>query len=281
MSATAPTARRPRAPRGSPTLNTQTTRHAAVQRSVLRRLRARRCRRQAPMFLAEFDTHEPGLMGLRQRRRSSTATRRAARSTTRDAARHARAGDPGHERGDLVRRSDHRVRILVQRNWPGRAAGPSVRVGLRVRLRSLDGARLDPWYRSWVDVEWRMALNGALYPTGSSIPAGPARVAGRRARRASRSPRRRCPRCQDRPVIKGDAARWTLGSSSTPARSARSKRPRPQGRRADVRDAARRSGSPRVTTASWSSARRGSPAKSSTPWLFQLGIVDEGQHLCA
>jgi hypothetical protein len=66
----------------------------------------------------------------------------------------------------------------------------------------------NPWYRAWADVEWRMALNGALYPNSASIPTGPSkRAAG--ATEAAQEPisTAKLPRVADRPVIRNrDAA---------------------------------------------------------------------------
>jgi hypothetical protein len=66
----------------------------------------------------------------------------------------------------------------------------------------------NPWYRSWVDIEWRMALNGALYPTGGSIPTDGAR----RALAPDSEPlaKAELPKVKDRPV-------WTA-SEKLPAR---------------------------------------------------------------
>ena len=133
----------------------------------------------------------------------------------------------------------------------------------------------DPWYRSWVDVEWRMALNGALYPTGASIPAGPARRTAVAEPASKPIAKKALPKVKDRPVIKGVPAREDARVVVEPATSPRSRAP-PQGRRSEVRapqgrvghrGRQARPGLPQGLEAGVASSTRGSSA---------LGIVTKG-----
>jgi hypothetical protein len=62
----------------------------------------------------------------------------------------------------------------------------------------------NPWYRSWIDENWRMALNGALYPNGASIPAGPSKKVAD-ATEPAKAPiaKSELPQVTDRPVVPG------------------------------------------------------------------------------
>jgi hypothetical protein len=129
----------------------------------------------------------------------------------------------------------------------------------------------NPWYRSWVDVEWRMALNGALYPTGGSIPPGS-------ARRAAAAPvdeplaKNALPKVQDRPVIKGvpnkvDARVISYDASKPALKKAL--------RKADVSKSVRREA---VFTEEDGNAvlifrKAWAPGADVEPWVFRLGLV--------
>ena len=131
----------------------------------------------------------------------------------------------------------------------------------------------DPWYRSWVDVEWRMALNGALYPTGASIPAGPAR---RTVAEPASKPiaKKALPKVKDRPVIKAPAredARVVVDAGSE-------SKVKGLLRKAEVPKSARREakwlteGDKRV----WVVRRAWKPGEELDAWVFRLGIVTKG-----
>jgi hypothetical protein len=131
----------------------------------------------------------------------------------------------------------------------------------------------DPWYRSWVDIEWRMALNGALYPTGSSIPAGPPR---RVAAKPASEPiaKKALPKVKDRPVIKMSAredARVVVDAGDEAQVKSLL-------RKADVPRSARREaewvteGDKRV----WVVRKAWLPGGELEPWVFRLGIVTKG-----
>ena len=94
------------------------------------------------------------------------------------------------------------LRLLAQRdgrraNCPGRpyATDSTFGSGHSTVLGS------NPWYRSWVDVEWRMALNGALYPPAPIPVAGPGRAPGAAA--SEPLAEGALPKVKDRPVIRG------------------------------------------------------------------------------
>ena len=133
----------------------------------------------------------------------------------------------------------------------------------------------DPWYRSWVDVEWRMALNGALYPTGASIPAGPARRTAVAEPASKPIAKKAMPKVRDRPVIKGVPAREDARIVVDPGDESKVKRLL---RKADVPKSVRRKatwvteGDKRVLVfrKAWK------PGSELDPWVFTLGIVTKG-----
>ena len=88
------------------------------------------------------------------------------------------------------------------------AVGPGELPGRPVVTDSALGAGhstvigVNPYYRSWNDFEWRWVLNGATYPTGPSIPAGPAprRMAGATAPASEPLPKSELPKVANRPL---------------------------------------------------------------------------------
>ncbi len=132
----------------------------------------------------------------------------------------------------------------------------------------------NPWYRSWVDVEWRMALNGALYPDwrvdSGRIRRGSSRRLPGRAARQERAAQGHRPtgdqgragstRCPDR-----DRPRQGIGGRETPAQGERAEGRAPQGNVGPEGDDL-----VLVFRKAWK------PDATVTPWVFRLGIVTKG-----
>jgi hypothetical protein len=133
----------------------------------------------------------------------------------------------------------------------------------------------DPWYRSWVDVEWRMALNGALYPTGASIPPIP-------ARRAQAAPandpiaKKALPAVANRPVTKGEPRKMDARILAN------------AGEERKVQRLVRKAGTPAAKSrkAKWVTEggvrvlvfrKAWEPGAEVKPWLFQLGSDVRGK----
>ncbi len=132
----------------------------------------------------------------------------------------------------------------------------------------------NPWYRSWVDVEWRMALNGALYPTGPSIPPIP-------ARRAHAAPaneplaKSELPRVTNRPVWstsdKQDARVLAYEGSKSTMKQLLRKADVPKSQRRKARYSTDGRDYVMVIPKAWT------PGEEVKPWLFVLGA--EARHL--
>ena len=131
----------------------------------------------------------------------------------------------------------------------------------------------NPWYRSWVDVEWRMALNGALYPTGSSIPAGPParRVAGADEPASEPLAKSELPKVGDRPVWsasdKMDARVLVFEGSKPTMRQMLREADVPKSKRRKARFSTEGSDYVMVLPKAWV------PGEEVKPWLFTLGAV--------
>jgi hypothetical protein len=128
----------------------------------------------------------------------------------------------------------------------------------------------NPWYRSWVDIEWRMALNGALYPTGASIPVGPRR-SGAAAPESEPLAKSALPKVKNRPVWTASdkiAARVTAyeGSKATMKKMLRTAEvPKSQRRKARY--------STEGDTYVMEIPKAWVAGEELKPWVFTLGLV--------
>ncbi len=131
----------------------------------------------------------------------------------------------------------------------------------------------DPWYRSWIDFEWRWALNGALYPTGVSIPAGPAARRAGAALDPEAEPlaKSKLPKVADRPVWTGtdkmDARVVGYDGSKKAMKRMLHKARAPKSVKRSVRYETQGNDLIMVIRKAWT------PGETVTPWLFRLGLV--------
>jgi Zinc carboxypeptidase len=130
----------------------------------------------------------------------------------------------------------------------------------------------NPWFRSWVDVEWRMALNGALYPTGPSVPAAPSRMAGAAEPEAEPLAKSELPKVKVRPLHYVQSPREDARIVSY------------EGSKADLKQALRNGDVPRSKRQKAAYVQEGDdlvlvfrrawePGAVIKPWLFRLGAA--------